>query len=141
MFYEVKLSPPERALLGSLVGKPLDQVTTDRWAVELRSGTSTIRVVPEEIATPDTEHPQADVFLNSNNVVNNLAGSMGRDVQEAFQASGVPRLLTDGMPAGETRSAPGISTPNRGWEQRAVFVRGRPLGGLRTPAKQLWGPK
>lgn len=44
MFYEVKLSPPECALLASLVGKSLDRVTTDRWAVELRSGASAISV-------------------------------------------------------------------------------------------------
>jgi hypothetical protein len=61
MFYEVKLSLPECELLASLVGKPLDRVTTDRWAVELRSGASAIRVVPEEVATPDAEHPQGDV--------------------------------------------------------------------------------
>jgi hypothetical protein len=75
MFYEVKLSPPERELVASLVGKPLDRVTTDRWAVELRSGASAIRVVPEEAATPDAEHPQGDVDRPSLQAISDLSSA------------------------------------------------------------------
>jgi hypothetical protein len=61
MLYEVKLSLAECDLLASLIGQPLHRVTTDGWAAELRTGTALLRVIPEEVATPDAEHPHGDV--------------------------------------------------------------------------------
>lgn len=61
MRYDVKLSPSELELLGSLIGQPLDRVSTDGWAAEFRTGPTLISVAPEEIAIPDAEHPYGDV--------------------------------------------------------------------------------
>jgi hypothetical protein len=59
--YAVKLSAEELDALAALVGKPLDRVAADGWAAELRSGASVLSVVPEEVPTPDSEHPHGDV--------------------------------------------------------------------------------
>ena len=61
MFYEVKLSPGECGLLASMIGQPLERVATDGWAVELRVGSMLLSIIPEEIATPDADHPYGDV--------------------------------------------------------------------------------
>jgi hypothetical protein len=59
--YGVKLSGEEVAALATLVGTPLDQVAVDGWAAELRTETSVVYVVPEEVPTPDAEHPHGSV--------------------------------------------------------------------------------
>ena len=61
MFYAVKLSPGECGLLASLIGQPLERVGTDGWAVELRAESTLLSVIPEEIPTPDAEHPYGAV--------------------------------------------------------------------------------
>lgn len=61
MLYNVKLSEDELSLLASFIGRPIDRVCTDDWAAEFQSGRTVISVVPEEVATPDDEHPLADV--------------------------------------------------------------------------------
>ncbi|MBN9519149.1 hypothetical protein J0H58_11620 [bacterium] len=61
MRYAVKLSAEELYALAALIGKPLDRVAADGWAAELCSGASVLAVVPEEVPTPDAEHPHGDV--------------------------------------------------------------------------------
>jgi hypothetical protein len=61
MRYAVKLSAAEQGALAGLIGLPLDRVTADGWGAELRSGASVLRVVPEEVPTPDADHPHGDV--------------------------------------------------------------------------------
>jgi hypothetical protein len=61
MHYRVKTPPSELNHLVSLIGQPLDGVAVDGWSAELRSGTVRLKVVPEEVATPDADHPTADV--------------------------------------------------------------------------------
>ncbi len=56
MRYAVKMSAVELDALAGLIGKPLDRVAADGWAVELRCGVSVLPVVPEEVPTPDADH-------------------------------------------------------------------------------------
>jgi hypothetical protein len=81
--------------------------------------------------SPDGSQVSAITYGNSNNLVLNIAGNM--KVQDKFINEALPRLLAGGV------SAPGLSTRNTGYEQRAWFVKGRPvikcdLGG----GKRLW---
>lgn len=61
MRYAVKLSSAELDALTGLIGKPLDRVAADGWAAELRSGASVLLAVPEEVPTPDADHPHGNV--------------------------------------------------------------------------------
>ncbi|MFQ5840488.1 MAG: hypothetical protein ACE5HK_07185, partial [Candidatus Methylomirabilales bacterium] len=61
MLYDARIPESERHQLAMLVGRHLDAVDTDQWAVQIRTGDLTLSIVPEEIATPDDEHPHADV--------------------------------------------------------------------------------
>jgi hypothetical protein len=61
MLHEAKLARSECDLLAALIGQPLHRVTTDRWAVQLGVGASMLLIVPEEVTTPDAEHPYGDV--------------------------------------------------------------------------------
>lgn len=61
MRYEVKFSTAELDALAGLIGSPLDRVATDGWAAELRCGRAVFTVVPEEVPTPDADHPGGDV--------------------------------------------------------------------------------
>lgn len=61
MLYKISLTDSERELLADLVGHRLDFVRSDGWSALLRSGDIGLHAVPEEVATPDTEHPGGDV--------------------------------------------------------------------------------
>jgi hypothetical protein len=57
-----ELPAAEARLLRTLRGHPLDSLSTDGWAVYLRSGTRTLAFVPEELDGPDEILlPDADV--------------------------------------------------------------------------------
>ncbi len=61
MRYEAKLSAAEFGALADLIGSPLDRIAADGWAAELRCGRAVLPIVPEEIPTPDADHPLGDV--------------------------------------------------------------------------------
>ena len=61
MRYEALISPQEARLLAGFLHRPLDSVTTDDWSVLLRFGDQALRLLPEEVATPDAAHPHGDV--------------------------------------------------------------------------------
>ena len=57
-----ELPAAELRLLRTLCGQPLDALSTDGWAIHLRSGTRTLAFVPEEMDGPDDILlPDADV--------------------------------------------------------------------------------
>jgi hypothetical protein len=61
MRYEARLTKVERGLLAALAGRHLDALATDGWAVEILTPLGILGVEPEEVATPDQEHPHGDV--------------------------------------------------------------------------------
>jgi hypothetical protein len=50
--YSVKLSIEELAALASLIGQPIDQVTTNGWSAELHSGELRQAVIPAKARHP-----------------------------------------------------------------------------------------
>jgi hypothetical protein len=61
MRYKVGLTASERELLAVLIGQQLAFVRADGWSAVLQAGDIGLDVVPEEVPTPDTEHPVGDV--------------------------------------------------------------------------------
>ena len=61
MLYTVKLSAAELDALVALIGTPLDRVAADGWAAELCCEATILSIVPEEVSTPDADHPHGDV--------------------------------------------------------------------------------
>ncbi len=61
MRYAVKLTVAELDALAALIGLPVDRVTADGWSAELRAGALLIPIIPEEVPTPDADHPHGDV--------------------------------------------------------------------------------
>lgn len=59
--YDVGLLPDETSALAKLIGQSLDSVTTDGWAVQLECGDIALGIIPQEIATPDEQNPEAAV--------------------------------------------------------------------------------
>ncbi len=59
--YASRLSRSERDHLAALLGRSLQSVTTDGWAVELATQRGTLRLEPCPMRTPDSEHPIAAV--------------------------------------------------------------------------------
>ena len=61
MVYDVKIPETELDELAKLIGKPLDILSMSGYDVILQSDKRVLRINPEEVATPDKEHPYADV--------------------------------------------------------------------------------
>jgi hypothetical protein len=59
--YDVRLPEHERDLLRSLRGASLESVRTDGWSAFVGVPKRTIQILPEEVPTPSTAHPHADV--------------------------------------------------------------------------------
>ncbi len=59
--FDASIPDLERRRLASLMGRRLCAVRTDRCAVDIATDTFAVGVVPEELATPDDDHPHADV--------------------------------------------------------------------------------
>jgi len=61
VFYEALISDAELRLLSALIGEPLSITTPIVWSVQLSTPKATIGVNPDEILTPDKEHPRGTV--------------------------------------------------------------------------------
>ncbi|UCF96945.1 MAG: hypothetical protein JSV89_17475 [Spirochaetaceae bacterium] len=57
----MKLTDEERSRLAGLVGRSLKVITANTWSAEIRCPDFSLNIEPEEVATPDHEHPLADV--------------------------------------------------------------------------------
>jgi hypothetical protein len=56
MFYEAGLPETELVMLRRLLGAPLDALIAGAWDAELRTSDLVIRVLPDEVSTPDSDH-------------------------------------------------------------------------------------
>jgi len=61
MYYIAAVSQPELGSLAGLVGESLNIVMPVVWCAELRAAEVLIRIRPEEVMTPDTDHPRGAV--------------------------------------------------------------------------------
>jgi hypothetical protein len=61
MRYRALLTTDEARRAASLIGEPLHRVLTDGWAARLELASASLSIVPEEVPTPDDEHPLGDV--------------------------------------------------------------------------------
>ena len=61
MLYDVKLADEERSRIAGLVGRSLKVITANTWSAEIRCPDFSLNIEPEEVATPDHEHPIAVV--------------------------------------------------------------------------------
>jgi hypothetical protein len=61
MYYVAAVSQPELGSLAGLVGESLNIVMPVVWCAELRTAEVLIRIRPEEVMTPDTDHPRGAV--------------------------------------------------------------------------------
>lgn len=60
LVYDVKIPDSEIDELVNLIGRPID-IVSKGWDVVLLSDDRVLRITPEDVATPDKEHPYADV--------------------------------------------------------------------------------
>jgi len=59
--YEVRLSNEELRSLRRLLGTTIRAVTTDGWSIQVFTSEGSLQFEPEEVSTPDRDHPHGDV--------------------------------------------------------------------------------